>query len=174
MWAVKDMLRPHLAPARAAVAPQPKPVTPSLPGPELTALLPPPIIPAVQAAVINAATSVSTPTTAQQQQPRRLATPPLKDVTALLARNPAAYELLTRTDDDKEVCEVAIYNQRYLEQPLRQIEFPGDLLILAIRREGELVVPNGDTRLSAGDQITLVGSCSCMEITREMAGAVAV
>jgi Trk K+ transport system NAD-binding subunit len=89
----------------------------------------------------------------------------------LLARNPAAYELLTRTDDDKEVCEVAVYNHRYLDQPLRQVEFPGDLLILAVRRDGELVVPHGDTRLSAGDQITLVGSCSCVEITREMVGA---
>jgi len=89
----------------------------------------------------------------------------------LLARNPAAYELLTRTDDDKEVCEVAVYNHRFLDQPLRQMEFPGDLLVLAIRRDGELVVPNGDTRLSAGDQITLVGSCNCVEVTRDMVGA---
>ena len=89
----------------------------------------------------------------------------------LLARNRAAYELLTRADDDKEVCEVAVYNRRFLDQPLRQVEFPGDLLVLAIRRDGELVVPNGDTRLSAGDQITLVGACSCVEVTREMVGA---
>jgi len=86
----------------------------------------------------------------------------------LLARNPAAYELLTRTDDDKEVCEVAVYNPRFLDQPLRQVEFPGDLLVLAIRRDGELVVPHGDTRLNAGDRITLVGACSCVEITQEM------
>ena len=86
----------------------------------------------------------------------------------LLARNPAAYELLTRTDDDKEVCEVSVYNRRFLDQPLRQVEFPGDLLVLAVRRDGELMVPHGDTRLSAGDQITLVGSCNCVEIAREM------
>ncbi len=86
----------------------------------------------------------------------------------LLARNRAAYELLTRTDDDKEVCEVAVYNRRFLDRPLRQIVFPGDLLVLAIRRGGELVVPNGDSRLSAGDQITLVGACNCVEVTREM------
>jgi Kef-type K+ transport system membrane component KefB/Trk K+ transport system NAD-binding subunit len=86
----------------------------------------------------------------------------------LLARNPAAYELLTRTDDDKEVCEVAVYNRRFLDQPLRQVEFPGDLLVLAIRRDGELMVPHGDTRLNAGDQITLVGSCNCVEIAREI------
>jgi Trk K+ transport system NAD-binding subunit len=86
----------------------------------------------------------------------------------LLVRNPSAYELLTRTDDDKEVCEVAVHNPLFLNKPLRQVAFPGDLLVLAIRRQGELVVPHGDTRLYSGDQITLVGACSCVEITREM------
>jgi CPA2 family monovalent cation:H+ antiporter-2 len=87
---------------------------------------------------------------------------------SLLARNPAAYELLTRMDDDKEVCEVEVLNPRFLDQPLRQIEFPGDVLVLAVRRQGELVVPHGDTRLSAGDQITLLGNCECVEISRLM------
>lgn len=86
----------------------------------------------------------------------------------LLARNPAAYELLTRTDDDKEVCEVIVQNPVFLDKPLRQLEFPGDLLVLAVRREGELVVPHGDTRLTAGDQITLVGSCNCVDVSRQM------
>jgi Trk K+ transport system NAD-binding subunit len=86
----------------------------------------------------------------------------------LLVRNPSAYELLTRTDDDKEVCEVPVHNPLFLNKPLRQVAFPGDLLVLAIRRQGELVVPHGDTRLYAGDHITLVGDCSCVEITREM------
>ncbi len=86
----------------------------------------------------------------------------------LLARNPAAYELLTRTDDDHEVCEVAVHNPLFLDKPLRQVEFPGELLVLAIRRQGELMVPHGDSRLSAGDQITLVGTCSCVDVSRQM------
>ncbi|MFN2151066.1 MAG: TrkA C-terminal domain-containing protein [Anaerolineales bacterium] len=40
--------------------------------------------------------------------------------------------------------------------------------MLAVRRQGELVVPHGDTRLSAGDQITLLGNCECVEISRLM------
>jgi Trk K+ transport system NAD-binding subunit len=86
----------------------------------------------------------------------------------LLARNPAAYNLLTRTDDDKDVCEVTVYNQRFLDKPLRQVAFPGDLLILAVSRNGELMVPHGDTRLTAGDKITLLGRTDCIEIAREM------
>jgi trk system potassium uptake protein TrkA len=61
-----------------------------------------------------------------------------------------------------------VLNPRFLDQPLRQIEFPGDVLVLAVRRQGELVVPHGDTRLSAGDQITLLGNCECVEISRLM------
>ena len=34
----------------------------------------------------------------------------------LLVRNPSAYELLTRTDDDKEVCEVAVHNPLFFRQ----------------------------------------------------------
>ena len=89
----------------------------------------------------------------------------------LLARNPAAYELLTRTDDDKEVCEVTVRNSNLLGKSLRQLELPGDLLILAIRREGELVVPHGDSRLTEGDRVTLIGGCDCVERSRQMFGS---
>ena len=88
----------------------------------------------------------------------------------LLARNPAAYELLTRTDDDKEVCEVTVRNPALTGKALRQLELPGDLLILAVRREGELVVPHGDTRLAEFDRLTLIGGCDCIEISRELFG----
>jgi Kef-type K+ transport system membrane component KefB/Trk K+ transport system NAD-binding subunit len=86
----------------------------------------------------------------------------------MLARNPAVYELLTRTDDNKEVCEVTVYNPSYLDTPLRQLELPSDLLIMALRRGGELVVPRGDTRLNAGDQLTLLGPCECVDMSRKI------
>ena len=86
----------------------------------------------------------------------------------LLARNPSAYDLLTRTDDDKDVCEVTVLNPRYLHKPLRELSFPGDLLILAVSRNGDLMVPNGDTRLASGDKITLLGKTDCLEIAREL------
>ena len=86
----------------------------------------------------------------------------------LLARNPAAYDLLTRTDDDKDVCEVTVFNPRYLNKPLREIQLPGDLLVLAVSRNGDLMVPHGDTRLAPGDKITLLGKTDCLEIARQM------
>ncbi len=89
---------------------------------------------------------------------------------ALLTRNPTIYELLTRTDDDKEVCEVTVRNARLLHRPLRDLELPEDMMILAVRKEEQLIVPNGDTRLESGDLLTLIGPYSCVEKSRLMLG----
>ena len=90
----------------------------------------------------------------------------------LLARNPAVYDLLTRTDDDKEVCEVSVDPGTHAGKTLRQLALPGDVLILALRRDGELLVPHGNTRLSEADHLTLVGSLEHIEAARRMfAGA---
>jgi CPA2 family monovalent cation:H+ antiporter-2 len=81
----------------------------------------------------------------------------------LLARNPDMYELLTRTDDHKEVSEVVVRNPQVVAKALRQVHLPGDLLVLALRRQGELLVPHGNTRLEEGDHLTLVGSLEFIE-----------
>jgi Kef-type K+ transport system membrane component KefB/Trk K+ transport system NAD-binding subunit len=88
----------------------------------------------------------------------------------LLTRNPALYELLTRTDDDKDVCEVAVRSDRFLNRPLRELDLPEDLMILAVRKAGQLIVPNGETRLDHGDQLTLLGPYDCVENSRLMLG----
>jgi Trk K+ transport system NAD-binding subunit len=41
---------------------------------------------------------------------------------------------------------------------LRRLQLPGDVLILAIRRQGELLIPHGTTELEFGDQLSVVGS----------------
>jgi CPA2 family monovalent cation:H+ antiporter-2 len=76
----------------------------------------------------------------------------------LLARSPSVYELLTRTDDDKEVWEVTVKNPEISGKALRELQLPGDVLILTVRRAGEVLVPHGNTKLAYGDQVTLVGS----------------
>ena len=86
---------------------------------------------------------------------------------ALLTRTPALYALLSRTDDDKEVCEVVVTDSRDLDKPLRQLELPGGLLALPIRRDGELLVPHGNTRLCSNDRLTLVGSIEDIELAKQ-------
>lgn len=87
---------------------------------------------------------------------------------ALLTRNPALYALLSRTDDDKEVCEVLVVNRLHVGKRLRELEFPGDVLALALRRGDELLVPHGDTRLNLHDHLTLVGSIDNVQIAQQM------
>jgi len=84
----------------------------------------------------------------------------------LQVRNPTLYQLLVRTDDDKEIWEVVVHKAHYLNTPLRELVFPPDLMVLAVRKNGQLIVPNGDTRLESGDQITLLGPVECVEKMR--------
>ena len=86
----------------------------------------------------------------------------------LLARNPATLALLSQTDNDKEVWEVVIGNDSLAGGMLRDLSLPGDVLIVALRRNGELLVPHGNTRLELGDRLTLVGSHGFIHTTRSI------
>lgn len=89
---------------------------------------------------------------------------------SLLARNPDIYELLTRTDDNKEVSEVLLHNHDYGDKALRELQLPGDVLILSIRRAGEFIVPRGNTQLEYGDHLTLVGTFDHLHEARALFG----
>lgn len=41
---------------------------------------------------------------------------------------------------------------------VREVELPEDCLLVAIRREGKLIVPHGPTALAAGDRVTVFGT----------------
>jgi CPA2 family monovalent cation:H+ antiporter-2 len=84
----------------------------------------------------------------------------------LLARNPGIYSLLTRADDNKEVIEALVCNPEFIGQPLRKLTLPGDVLVLALRREGELLVPHGNTPIRLGDRLTIVGSTDDIQKAR--------
>ena len=87
---------------------------------------------------------------------------------SLLARNPDIYELLTRTDDNKEVAEVWVYDPSFNDKALRDVDLPGDVLILSIRRASEFIVPRGKTQLEHGDHLTLVGGFDHLQEARAL------
>ena len=76
---------------------------------------------------------------------------------ALMARSPDIFQLLTRTDDEQDVREVYLRNPLGDGQPLHSLGLPGNLLILSIGRNGDLLIPHGNTRLELGDRLTLLG-----------------
>jgi Kef-type K+ transport system membrane component KefB/Trk K+ transport system NAD-binding subunit len=86
----------------------------------------------------------------------------------MLARNPATYALLTRTDDNKEIYEVPVENPTCFNKTLHQLHLPGDSLVLAVRRNGDLLVPHGNTQIEHGDYLTLISSLEWIDLVRQM------
>lgn len=75
----------------------------------------------------------------------------------MMARNPDALSLLTSTTDDRDTCEAQMENPKLLGTLIRNLDLPGSLLILAIRRGDDLLIPHGNTSLEMDDTLTLLG-----------------
>ncbi|MEJ2487448.1 MAG: NAD-binding protein, partial [Anaerolineales bacterium] len=88
----------------------------------------------------------------------------------LLVRNPGMYNLLTRTDDDSDVGEVVVNKSSHYGKRIREIDLPEELLILALYRDNEYLIPNGDTELVQGDKLSLFGRYACLEKAEEIFG----
>jgi Trk K+ transport system NAD-binding subunit len=48
------------------------------------------------------------------------------------------------------------------------VRLPGGVLVLGIRREGEALIPHGDTTLELGDVLTLVGKPEDLQRAKAM------
>lgn len=70
---------------------------------------------------------------------------------------PAAFDMLTNHADGVEVREVELRTAEVIGKRLRNIRLPGDALVLGLRRNGEVLVPHGNTELLNGDLLMLVG-----------------
>ncbi len=71
---------------------------------------------------------------------------------------PAAFSVLMDKGDNVDVLDVPLENLRLDGRPLRRLRLPGDALVLGIQRQGEVLVPHGDTVVWKGDTLMLVGS----------------
>ncbi len=81
----------------------------------------------------------------------------------MLINTPDTYQILARATEDKAILEVRLLESDFIGKPLREVRIPGDVLILSIRRGGEVFVPHGDTVLHRGDCLTLLGSKDLVE-----------
>jgi Trk K+ transport system NAD-binding subunit len=82
---------------------------------------------------------------------------------AMLARNSLFYNLLTRTDDDKDFCDVTVTKGTHFGLKIRDLNLPGDIVIVGLKREGQFIFPTGDTQLEKGDQLSLLGDLACIQ-----------
>lgn len=99
------------------------------------------------------------------EQGVRVVQPQLATALALegALRFPAAFDILANHSDGIEIREVELSNPRFHRRRLRQVRLPGNALVLGIRRNGEVVVPHGNTQLRQGDLLMLVGTQSFLE-----------
>jgi Kef-type K+ transport system membrane component KefB/Trk K+ transport system NAD-binding subunit len=82
---------------------------------------------------------------------------------ALMARSPDIFKLLTSPTDDQDVREVCLQNPHMDGHRLSALDLADNVLIMAISREGDILIPHGKTRLKIGDRITLMGNIEEVE-----------
>jgi Kef-type K+ transport system membrane component KefB/Trk K+ transport system NAD-binding subunit len=96
-------------------------------------------------------------------------TPAVQRVTmiTMMARNPDALTLLTSPVAERDIAEIRLRNSGVVGRRLRSLRMPGDMLVLAIRRDGQLLIPRGDTQLAHGDRLTILGQQAELKSIRE-------
>ncbi len=82
---------------------------------------------------------------------------------SLMARNPQFLRMLVSTADRRVVRAVPLRNPALHGRRLRDVEWPPEVLVLTIQREGEHLIPRGSTRLQRGDVLTLLGTPEALE-----------
>lgn len=87
---------------------------------------------------------------------------------AMMARNPDTYALLTSTSDQRDIAEVRLRNPFLVGKRLRDLQLPGDYLVLSIRRGNELLIPHGNTILRYDDRLSLLGDLARLDESRTL------
>lgn len=78
-------------------------------------------------------------------------------------RSPSAASLLLGMDEGQDSIDLEIRNKDIHGMRLRDLRLPADVLVLSVKRKGQLLVSHGYTRMRLGDVITLVGSATSLE-----------
>ena len=78
-------------------------------------------------------------------------------------RSPSAARLLLGLEKGREIFEFELRNPDFQGIAIRDLHLPLDLHILSIRRNNQLIISVGFTRLQVGDWLTVVGSRKSLE-----------
>ena len=72
-------------------------------------------------------------------------------------RAPQSAAVLLHQDSGRELVQVTVNNPDVDGQLVRDLRLPSDILFLDVTRNGDVLLPNGYTRLKSGDEVTLIG-----------------
>jgi Trk K+ transport system NAD-binding subunit len=87
---------------------------------------------------------------------------------ALMARNSAIFSLMTSTEDQRDLREFIIFNSSLHGKRLIDLNLPPEVLVLAIRRDDELMIPHGTTKLATGDHLTILGNLDSLPALEDL------
>jgi Trk K+ transport system NAD-binding subunit len=71
--------------------------------------------------------------------------------------------LLTSTRRGHQIQELTLSNPLLTGKPLRHLSLGGNILVLSIRRDRDLLIPHGNTVLEFGDHLTLLGHSDSLQ-----------
>jgi len=98
----------------------------------------------------------------------RIVNPNLSTVSLLdnMIRHPLAADIL---EDKKDIHmeEIEVKNCSVIGEKLRNLRIPGDILIFSVYRDGETIVPHGDTSFEKGDILLVLGTETGVEHFRK-------
>ena len=73
-------------------------------------------------------------------------------------RSPQAASLLLGMEEGQDTLDIQVLNPDIQGLLIRNLRLPSDVIILSVKRRGNLIISHGYTRLRAGDTLTMVGS----------------
>lgn len=73
-------------------------------------------------------------------------------------RSPQATSLLLGMQEGQDTIDLQVMSPQLFGMTLRDLSLPHDVIILSIRRKGQMIISHGYTRLRKGDWVTMVGS----------------
>jgi len=89
---------------------------------------------------------------------------------SMLVRNPDMFNLLTTTTAQQDLREMQLCNPTLDGKRVRHLQLSGDLLIVSISRQGELLIPHGNMRVQLGDHMTMLGSLEALDTAQGLLG----
>lgn len=75
-----------------------------------------------------------------------------------MVRSPQATRLLLGMEDGQDTIEIEVQDESLHGILLRDLKLPSDVIMLSLRRGGQVVIPHGYSRLRLHDLLTVVGS----------------
>jgi trk system potassium uptake protein TrkA len=79
---------------------------------------------------------------------------------------PSVSSLLTDLEDEHDITEVRLASHDLAGRPIQELELPQGVMIVLVRRNGDVIHPQGRTVLQIGDRLTLMGGVNAV---RELA-----